>query len=97
VQHVYSKKGTSNTCFERVHGGFGYSTRNQKGEDALSFDLAYDMIVANTLFKNRESNLVTFSSDHHCSLIDFHALEKRRQRCMPRLQGDTWRECCPSA
>jgi hypothetical protein len=73
--------GTSNTVFEGVHGGFGYGIRNQEGEDVLSFALAYDMIVANTLFKKRESHLVTFSSGH--------PLEKRRQRCVPRLQGDT--------
>jgi hypothetical protein len=53
--------GTSNTCFEGVHGGFGYDIRNQ-GEDVLSFALVYDMIVANTLFKKRESHVVTFSS-----------------------------------
>ncbi|KAK1696802.1 hypothetical protein QYE76_013499 [Lolium multiflorum] len=35
--------GTSNTGFERVHGGFGYGIRNQEGEDVMSFALAYDM------------------------------------------------------
>ena len=43
--------GTSNTGFEGVHGGFGYGCRNQEGEDVLSFALAYDLIVANTLFR----------------------------------------------
>ena len=47
--------GTSNTDFERVHGGFGYGIRNQEGEDVLSFALAYDMVVANTLFRKIES------------------------------------------
>uniref|UniRef100_A0A8I7BBV9 Endonuclease/exonuclease/phosphatase domain-containing protein n=1 Tax=Hordeum vulgare subsp. vulgare TaxID=112509 RepID=A0A8I7BBV9_HORVV len=37
--------GTSNTGFERVHGGFGYGIRNQEGEDVLSFALAYDMVA----------------------------------------------------
>ena len=59
--------GTSNTCFEGVHGGFGYGYRNQEGEDVLSFALAYDMIVANTLFRKRDSHLVTFSSGQHSS------------------------------
>jgi phage terminase small subunit len=49
--------------------GFGYGIRNQEGEDVLSFALAYDMVVANTLFKKRESHL-TFSSGQHCSQID---------------------------
>ena len=43
--------GTSNTGFEGMHGGFGYGCRNQEGEDVLSFALAYNMIVANTLFR----------------------------------------------
>jgi hypothetical protein len=75
--------GTSNTGFEGVHVGFGYGIRNQEGEDVLSFALAYDMIVANALFKKRESHVVIFSSGQHCSQIDFMLL--RRLRCVPRL------------
>jgi hypothetical protein len=71
--------GTSNTGFERVHGGFGYGIRNQEGEDVLSFALAYDMVVANTLFRKRESHLVTFSSGLHSSQIDF-VLSRREDR-----------------
>ncbi|XP_071678534.1 uncharacterized protein [Lolium perenne] len=63
--------GTSNISFDGVHGGFGYGIRNQEGEDVLSFSLVYDMIVANTLFKKRESHLVTLSGGHHSSQIDF--------------------------
>jgi hypothetical protein len=65
--HVYA----SNTGFQGVHGGFGYDIRNQEGEDVLSFALAYDMIVSNTLYRKRESHLLTFSSGQHCSQIDF--------------------------
>jgi hypothetical protein len=43
--------GTSNTSFEQVRGGFAYGIRNQEGEDVFNFALAYDIIVANTLFK----------------------------------------------
>ena len=70
--------GTSNTGFEGLHGGFGYGIRNQ-GEDVLSFALAYDMIVANTLFEKRESHLVTSSSGQHSSQIDF-VLSRREDR-----------------
>jgi hypothetical protein len=37
--------------FDGVHGGFGYGSRNQEGESILNFVLAYDLIVANTLFR----------------------------------------------
>jgi hypothetical protein len=37
----------------------------------LNFALAYDLIVANNLFRKRVSHLITFSSGHHCNQIDF--------------------------
>jgi hypothetical protein len=42
--------GSTRVCFDGVHGGFGYGSRNQEGEDMLNFSLAYDLIVANTFF-----------------------------------------------
>jgi hypothetical protein len=66
-EHVDSIK----VDFGGVHEGFGYGSRNQEGEGILNFALAYDFIVANTLFRKRISYLVTFSSDQHYSQIDF--------------------------
>ena len=37
----------------------------------LNFALAYDLLIANTVFKKRESHLVTFRSGQHSSQIDF--------------------------
>jgi hypothetical protein len=45
--------GSTRVGFNVVHGGFGYGSRNQEGEGILNFALAYDLIVANTLFKKR--------------------------------------------
>ena len=59
--------GATNVGFERVHGGFGYGSRSQVGEDILNFTLAYDLLIANTLFRKRESHLVTFHSGQHSS------------------------------
>ncbi|AQL02844.1 Retrovirus-related Pol polyprotein LINE-1 [Zea mays] len=70
------------TSFEGVHGGFGFGTRNQ-GEEILNFALAYDMFIANTFFKKRQSHLVTFSSGQHTSQIDFVLLRKEdRHACL---------------
>jgi hypothetical protein len=63
--------GVTNVGFEWVHGGVGYGSRNQEGEDILNFALAYDLLIANTLFRKRESHLVTFRSGQHSSQIDF--------------------------
>jgi hypothetical protein len=59
--------GSTRIDFDGVHGGFGYESRNQEGDDILNFALAYDLIVVNTLFRKRVSHLVTFSSGQHCS------------------------------
>jgi hypothetical protein len=63
--------GSTRVGFDGVHEGFGYGSRNQEGEGILNFALAYDLFVANTLFRKRVSQLVTFSSGQHCSQIDF--------------------------
>jgi hypothetical protein len=59
--------GCTRVGFDGVHEGFGYGSRNQEGEGILNFALAYDLFVANTLFRKRVSHLVTFSSSQHCS------------------------------
>jgi hypothetical protein len=71
--------GVTNAGFEQVNGGFGYGGRNQEGEDVLNFVLAYDLLIANTLFSKRESHLVTFQSGQHSSQIDF-ILARREDR-----------------
>ena len=50
--------GTSSAGFEAVHGGFGYGSKNQEGEEVLDFTIAFD----NTFFHKRQSHLMTFSS-----------------------------------
>jgi hypothetical protein len=71
--------GSTRVCFDGVHGSFGHGSRNQEGDSILNFVLAYDLIVANTLFRKRVSHLVTFSSGQHCSQIDF-ILARREDR-----------------
>ena len=71
--------GQNNDGFDRVHGGFGYGTRNEAGEDVLNVALAYDLMLTNTFFRKRESHLVTFRSGQNCSQIDFF-LTRREDR-----------------
>jgi hypothetical protein len=81
--------GATNAGYERVHGGFGYGGRNQEGEDVLNFALAYNLLMANTLFRKRESHLVTFQSGQHSSQIDFilASVVNTRARLTLSLQG----------
>ena len=45
----------------------------------LNFALTYDLLIANTVFKKRESHLVTFRSGQHSSQIDL-ILSRREDR-----------------
>jgi hypothetical protein len=52
-------------------------------EGILNFVLAYDLIVANTLFRKRVSHLVIFSSGQHCSEINFILVSREdRHACL---------------
>jgi hypothetical protein len=75
--------GSTRVCFDRVHGGFRYGSRNQEGECILNFALAYDLIIANTIFRKRVSHLVTFSSGQYCSQINFILVRREdRHACL---------------
>ena len=68
------------TGFEAVHGGFGYGSRNQEGKEVRDFAVAFDLMIANTFFRKRESHLVTFSSGQHSSQIDFVLARRKDKR-----------------
>ena len=77
-----------NFFLEKMIGGFGYGSRNQEGEEVLDFAVAFDLMIANTLFRKRESHLVTFSSKQHSSQINCPH-KKKGQTSMLGLQGHT--------
>jgi hypothetical protein len=54
--------GTTSVGFNAVHECFWYGSRNQEGEELLDFALAFDLLIANTSFRKRESHLVVYSS-----------------------------------
>ena len=63
--------GTSRYGFDSIHGRFGFGNRNEPSNSILHFDLSYDLILANTWFRKRESHLITFRSGSSASQIDF--------------------------
>lgn len=62
--------------FEKVHGGFGYGDRNQKGEEILNFAVAYDLMIANTLFRKQQSHIITFISGQHSVKLILYLLRE---------------------
>ena len=57
--------------FEEVHGGFGYGERNYEGVRLLDFAVAHDLVIGNTLFKKRNSHLITYVSGDHETQVDY--------------------------
>jgi hypothetical protein len=72
--------GSIRVCFDGVHWGFGYGSRNQEGGGILNFVLAYDLIVVNTLFRKRVSHLITFNSGQRVSIVAKSISSSREER-----------------
>ena len=54
ISQLNGHVGTTSVGFEAVHGGFGYGSRNQEGEEVLDFAVACDLMIA-TLSLEREN------------------------------------------
>ncbi|VDP35068.1 unnamed protein product [Heligmosomoides polygyrus] len=53
------------------HGGFGYETRNADGERILDYAESHSLIIVNTVFRIRDSHLVSYYSGITETQIDF--------------------------
>ena len=73
--------GTSRYEFDSVHGGFSFGKRNEPDNSILDFALSYDLILANTWFRKRESDLITFRSGSSANQIDFFLTRKVDRGC----------------
>jgi hypothetical protein len=49
-------------------------------DNILDFVVAYNLVIANTFFRKRYSHLVTFSSGHRSSQIDFVLTRREDKR-----------------
>ena len=61
--------------YDRTHGGFGFGERNSGGVAILNFAVAFDLSIINSLFKKRESHLVTFRSGSSKTQIDYFLVD----------------------
>ena len=67
-----------------------------KRGDVLNFALAYDLLIANTVFKKKKSHLVTFRSGQHSSQIDFILARREDRRDCLDCKVIPGGVCCPS-
>ena len=61
--------------FHEAHGNFGYDTRNA-GERILEFAEAMGYVVTSTLFKKRQSHLVTYESGGNKTAVDMILIKR---------------------
>ena len=81
--------------FHEAHGNFGYGTRNAEGKRILEFAEAMEYVVTSTLFKKRQSHLVTYESGGNKTAVDM-ILIKREHKYKERIittkviPGEEW-------
>ncbi|VDO92032.1 unnamed protein product [Heligmosomoides polygyrus] len=71
--------GTAKDSYS-CHGGFGYGARNADGERILEYADFYNLTIANTMFRKRDSHLVSFYSGNTKTQIDFILVKHRDRR-----------------
>ena len=55
--------GQAGTGYREVHGGMGYGRPEPDVEgERIEYALAFDLLLGNTCFKNRDSHLTTYKS-----------------------------------
>ncbi|XP_071705330.1 uncharacterized protein [Rutidosis leptorrhynchoides] len=59
-----------------AYGGFGYGVINEEGRLILEFAIAHDLVVANSFFKKKNTQLATYHSGGYSTKIDFFLLRK---------------------
>jgi hypothetical protein len=69
--------------YEGVHGGHGFGQRNVEGEMLLEMAGALGLVVVNTWFRKRDSQLVTYESGEARTVVDY-VLVRRKEWAMVR-------------
>ncbi|XP_070026492.1 uncharacterized protein [Nicotiana sylvestris] len=74
--HIVSSAGG----YTEVHGGFGFGERNGGGTSLLDFAKAFDLVIANSSFPERDEHLVTYQSLAAKTQIDYLLLRRCDRR-----------------
>ena len=80
--------------FHEAHGNFGYGTRNAEGERILEIVEAMGYVVTSTLFKKRQSHLVTYESGgNNKTAVDMILIKREHKKRIMNtkvLPGEEW-------
>ena len=79
--------------FHEVHGNFGYGTRNAEDERILEFAEAMGYVVTNTLFRIRQSHLVTYESGGNKTAVDMILIKRVHKKRIMNTKVIPGEEC----
>nr|XP_043639050.1 uncharacterized protein LOC122610120 [Erigeron canadensis] len=68
--------GVQSDGYPGVHGGLGFGRRNEEGRMILEFATAHDLVIANSFFRKRKSQLITFQRGRNETQIDYFLVRK---------------------
>nr|XP_043625404.1 craniofacial development protein 2-like [Erigeron canadensis] len=68
--------GVEAASYSGVHEGLGFGKRNDDGRMILEFATAHDLAIANSFFRKRRSQLITFQSARLETQIDYFLVRK---------------------
>ena len=78
--------------FHEAHGNFGYGTRNT-GEIILEFADTMVYVVTSTLFKKRQSHLVTYESGGNKTAVDMILIKREHKKRIMNTKVIPGEEC----
>ena len=79
--------------FHEAHGNYGYGTRNAEGERILEFAEAMAYVVTSTLFKKRQSHLVTYESGGNKTAVDTILIKREHKKRIVNTKVIPGEEC----
>ena len=85
--------GEERDGYETIHGGYSFGMRNAEGERILEFADATNMVVCNSVFKKRESQLITYESGGVRSTVDYILMRNRDRQCVRNVKTIPGEEC----
>ncbi|XP_059045646.1 uncharacterized protein LOC131841340 [Achroia grisella] len=74
--------GRLNEDYKRVHGNWGFGNRNHEGEALLEAASAFDLAITNAWFKKKQDHLITYTSGHHKTQIDYFLVRRNKINCV---------------
>jgi hypothetical protein len=82
-------------CFEGIHGGKGFGSRNVEGEMLLEFADAMGLVVCNTWFTKKDSQKVTYESGGSKTQVDYVLVRKGERPLVSNVTVTQSEACIP--